>query len=58
MAFVKALARQNAARFLVYRCKLRRVDTGGVVRSQRNLMLECELPWVTATPGAATEKKP
>lgn len=58
MRFFNALARQNAGLFLIDECKVRRLDTGGVIRFQPNLMAECELSWVTAKPGSATEKKP
>ena len=58
MRFFNALARQNAGLFLIDECKVQRIDTGGVIRFQPNLMAECELSWVTAKPGSATEKKP
>lgn len=58
MRFFNALARQNAGLFLIDECRIRRIDTGGVIRFQPNLMAECELSWVTAKPAAATEKKP
>lgn len=58
MRFFNTLARQNAGLFLIDECKVQRIDTGGVIRFQPNLMAECELSWVTAKPGATTEKKP
>ncbi len=58
MRFFNALARQNAGLFLIDECKVQRIDTGGVIRFQPNLMAECELSWVTAKPGTTTEKKP
>ncbi|MDP2240341.1 MAG: hypothetical protein Q8K18_09285 [Burkholderiales bacterium] len=58
MRFFNALARQNAGLFLINACKMNRIETGGVIRVQPNVMAECELSWVTAQPGATTEKKP
>lgn len=58
MRFFNALARQNAGLFLIDECRMQRMNTGGIIRFQPNLTAECELSWVTAKPGAATEKKP
>ena len=58
MRFFDALARQNAGVFLIDQCKVSRIDTGGVIRYQPNLQVECDLSWITVKAGAATEKKP
>ena len=58
MRFFDALARQNAGVFLIDECKVSRIDTGGVIRYQPNLQVECDLSWITVKAGAATEKKP
>ena len=58
MRFFDALARQNVGVFRIDECKLSRIDTGGVIRYQPNLQVECELSWITVKAGAATEKKP
>lgn len=58
MRFFTALERQNAGLFLIDECRVRRIDTGGVIRYQPNLTAECELSWITARPGSASEKKP
>lgn len=58
MRFFNALARQNVGFFLIDQCNAVRIDTGGVIRYQPNLLVDCELSWITVKAGAATEKKP
>jgi hypothetical protein len=56
MRFFNALARLGAGVFAIDQCVLQRLDTGGLIRFQPNIMADCEVSWITATPG--TEKKP
>ncbi|MBX9810380.1 MAG: hypothetical protein K2Y16_02035 [Burkholderiales bacterium] len=58
LRFFDTLARQNVGVFLIDRCDVRRIDTGGVIRFQPNLQAECELSWITVKAGDAAEKKP
>jgi hypothetical protein len=58
LRFFDALDRQNVGEFVVNQCNLTRIDTGGVIRYQPNIAVECELSWITIKPNAATEKKP
>lgn len=46
--FFATLARQNAGVFTVNQCKLARTETGGAIRFQPNLRVDCDLAWVTA----------
>ena len=57
--FLNALARQGGGVFSVDQCYMRRIDTGGVIRYQPNVLADCELSWITARarPGATAEKK-
>jgi hypothetical protein len=48
LRFFRILARQNVGVFTVDQCSMRRIDTGGVIRFQPNVMGECELSWITA----------
>jgi hypothetical protein len=57
LRFFNALARQNVGVFQIDQCNLVRIDTGGVIRYQPNLLADCELSWITVKAGAATEKK-
>ena len=53
MHFLTTLAQQHAGVFSVRQCVITRADTGGSIRYQPNLHAECELSWITATPGTA-----
>ncbi len=57
MRFFTLLARQGAGIFTIEQCGMRRIDTGGVIRFQPNVMAECELSWITARVGAGGERK-
>ncbi|MBI3936279.1 MAG: hypothetical protein HY323_04820 [Betaproteobacteria bacterium] len=58
MRFFNALARLGAGVFTIDQCVLRRLDTGGVIRYQPNVLADCDLSWITVKVGTPTEKKP
>lgn len=55
--FFDALANQGTGIFTVDQCRLRRIDTGGVIRYQPNVNAECDLTWITLRVGASGEQK-
>ena len=57
MRFFDTLTRQNVGFFLIDQCNMIRIDTGGVIRFQPNLLVDCELSWITVKAGAPAEKK-
>lgn len=56
MRFFGALRRQGGGFFTVDQCKLRRLDTRGVIRYQPNIAADCELSWITARVGGGAQR--
>jgi hypothetical protein len=48
MRFFRILAGHGTGLFTIDECRLRRLDTRGVIRFQPNVLAECELSWITA----------
>ncbi len=57
MNFLSALGKQSAGFFSVNECKLNRLNTGGSIRFQPNLLAECDIAWITMRPSATGERK-
>ena len=57
MPFLGNLAKQGAGVFSVNQCVMERIDTGGSIRFQPNLRVDCDLAWITVRPGTAGDKK-
>ena len=55
--FLGTLAKQGAGVFSVNQCVMERVDTGGSIRFQPNLRVDCDLAWITIRPAPPGEKK-
>ena len=55
--FFNALANQDSGIFTIDQCRLRRIDTGGVIRYQPNVNAECDLSWITIEVGASAEQR-
>jgi hypothetical protein len=55
--FFNSLANQGTGIFTVDQCRLRRIDTGGVIRYQPNINAECDLSWITLSVGARGEQR-
>lgn len=51
LRFFDALREQGAGLFHLDQCTLRRTDPGATLRYQPNIAANCELAWITATPG-------
>lgn len=51
LRFFDALREQGAGLFHLDQCTLRRTDPGTTLRYQPNIAANCELAWITATPG-------
>ncbi|MCL6650526.1 MAG: hypothetical protein K6U89_19690, partial [Chloroflexi bacterium] len=48
MRFFRILSRHGSGVFTIDECRLRRLETRGVIRFQPNVLAECELSWITA----------
>lgn len=57
MNFLAALGKQGAGFFSVNQCRVERLGTGGSIRFQPNLRVDCDIAWITLRPSSPGDKK-
>ena len=57
MSFLTALGKQGAGFFSVNQCRVERLGTGGSIRFQPNLRVDCDIAWITLRPSSPGDKK-